>query len=181
MRDGTAALWNALRTGAPLTVVFYGDLGLRTELIERVESLAPSSWAVQRAASVDEALAAPSDALVMLLPDDEPEAVADLDGSRDRFIDRVAPVVVFLMRGGEGHRRLAQHPSFASWIRGSDVDPEEADAWDPEVAREEFEQETGQTPEAWLAARRGGGQPGSADEVARTYRALLLERTDGVG
>ncbi|MBA2322409.1 MAG: hypothetical protein H0V89_14790 [Deltaproteobacteria bacterium] len=154
-----------------MAVIWYGDRGELPELIEEVESLLPPGLAVTRAAETRAATENPGKA-VLLVSEDEADLVADLEVCRDQLLDRTAPMVVFLMRGGTGQRQLAESPGFASWVRGSDPDPHQLAQIDRDTERAHFESETGATPEAWLAAER----PSTTENLARHYRAWLLAR-----
>lgn len=175
MSDPAEALWNAIHCGAPVVVVLYADLGLAEAAVAEVDSLGDPAWSSRRVSSVAEALTRHANELVLLVPTNEAESIADLEGGRDLFVDRVAPVVLFLVRGGDGERALREAPSLASWIRGSIVDPEELSRIDAVAEREKFLRQTAMTPEAWLEAH-GGGELISTEDLGRTYRARLLER-----
>lgn len=176
MADPTAEVWNALNSGAtPIVVVYYPDLGVRREAVASVASIASPRWAIHETTSIMDALAHPDD-LVFLLPDDELAAVEDLDGLRDAFGARSLPMVLFLVRGGDGVRALPTTLGLVGWIRGNDVDPDLAAEIDEKAERRVFEQLTGESVEAWLGRYRKGDVPTDARGLARTYRALLLER-----
>lgn len=176
MSDPAGALWNALHGGAtPIVLVYFPDWGAREATAAAVASFAAPGWEVQRVRTVEAALDHRG-GLVLLLPDDEVSAVDALDGLRDAFQDWEVPLVLFLMRAGDGARRLAGSVSLAGWIRGNDVDPDEAAALDPEAERAAFEAQTGETVEEHLRRVRAGEVPGGAAAVARRFRAMLLER-----
>ena len=127
MRNASEVLFKIVHRNG-VAVVWCPDLGLRNWLATEVESFAQEAARPFRTASVEEAIAAP-DRMVLLIPTDEEQSVLDLDGNLDRLrgtgTPRSQPVVLFLVRHGDGARTLAeQAPSLASWIRGSDVDPE---------------------------------------------------------
>lgn len=175
MSDGTGRLWNALHSFAtPVAIAYYGDLGLLDDLVDEIVSLADPRWRIERATTVDEALDQPADALVLLIPADEVAVLEDLESLRDAFRHRDVPVVVLLLREGDGARALARLPSLVGWVRGNDVDPERDSEIDEEDERTRFEEATGVTPEAWLAAHAGASDP-------VTYRALLLVGDSDVG
>jgi len=156
------------------------DLGLRDDLIEDVEELA-FQRPMFRTHSVDQAIEHPHD-LVLLIPDpgEEGEVVLDLDGSRDRIFSdahsRTQPIVLFLLRGGQGAASLEQCPSLYSIVRGSDPDPSKHSQLDPDIARESFREHTGKTPEDWLIQWRSDTLSFTEDNLDLAYQALLLER-----
>lgn len=180
MREATEVLQSALqRDDGGIAVVWCPDLGLRDWLVSEVDSLAPTGARPLRTDSVAEAIAA-EDRMALLVPIDETEAVLDLDGSRDKVIAesrmRKYPLVLFLVRNGDGARALAEKaPSLSSWIGGSDADPEDIANIDIQAERQRFAERTGQTPDAWLAAWRAGGISRTGDKYALAYFAMLLE------
>lgn len=177
--DPIRALANALdtqRTG--MVVVFYPDLGLREAIVDEVASVAGPSVPMHRATTAEEARAHPRD-LVLLVPSNEVDAVLDLDAMRERFLDpaRDFPVVLFLMRDGDGALALAKDaPALASWVRGSTPDPEALAEIDPAAERAQFLATTGSDVEAWLERWRAGSLPGSGENLSLAYWALSLER-----
>lgn len=109
-----------------VAVVLCPDFGLRDWLVELVESLVPDGANAVRVTEVEAALGEPS-RLVLLIPSDERETVLDLDANHDRMLEleRSSPIVLFLLREGDGERTLAQEaPSLRSWIGGRSADPE---------------------------------------------------------
>lgn len=178
MRESSIALAGALeRDHGGLAVVLYPDFGLRDWIVEEVESLAPSDARTIRVRTVEEALQNP-DMLALLVPDDEVEAVRDLDGSRDRALSppRSQPIVLFLLRHGDGIRTMAtEAPSMESWASGSNVDPEALAAVDITAERQSFREETTMSPEEWLVRWRNDEVPRVGANFALAYRAMLLE------
>ncbi|MCA9627417.1 MAG: hypothetical protein KC766_07115, partial [Myxococcales bacterium] len=121
-----------------------------------------------------------NDALVLLIPENEREAVLELDGSRDRILGndprRTTPIVLFLLREGDGEQALASEaPSLRSWIGGSDTDPEALAEVDVEVERRAFREQHGETPDVWLARWRAGAVPTTAAHLRTAFDASLLE------
>ncbi len=176
--DASIARRHRARRGG-IAVVWCPDFGLRDWLVGEVESLVSTASRPVRVSTVDEALAIP-DRMALLIPYNEEEVVLDLDGSRDRLRNeehpRTQPIVLFLLRKGDGQRALAEKAiSLASWISGSDTDPEALAEIDLTAERKRFEQETGQTPEVWLSVFRAERVPQTAENFARAYRAMLLE------
>lgn len=182
MREPIQTLLGAIeRDEGGIAVVWCPDMGLRKWLVGEVESLVPTAAQPFRTSSVEEALASP-DRMALLIPDDEEATVLDLDGSRDRLRDedrpRTQPIVLFLLRHGDGERALAEQAiSLSSWIGGSDADPEALAEIDVAAERARFEQETGTTPEAWLSSWRAERTPATGESFAMAYRAMLLEKS----
>jgi hypothetical protein len=178
MRDPIGTLARALqRDEGGLAIVWCPDLGLRDWLVGEVESLASTGAQPIRVSAVKDAIGAP-DRMVLLVPLDEREVVLDLDASRDRLLEpgRTHPVVLFLLRNGDGQRALAEEaPSLWSWAAGRDVDPEALAEIDPVAERMAFEAKHGATPEAWLVRWRAGGLAHNAENISTAYRAMLLE------
>lgn len=175
----TQALLSAMeRDLGGVAVVLCPDLGLQAWLVDEVHGLAPPDAEPFRTSSVDEAISSPH-RMVLLVPDDERAAVDELEGRRDQLLEppRTQPVVLFLIRGGDGQVELAKSPSLSSWVRGSDVDPEELADVDVIVERARFETEVGETVERWLGRWRAHEIERNGEMFARAYRAALLERT----
>jgi hypothetical protein len=181
MRDPIQTLLSALeRDEGGIALVWCPDLGLRDWLVAEVESLAPEGSEPFRTASVEEAIDAPN-RLALVVPDDERTTVLDLDGSRDRLRSeerpRTQPVVLFLLRDGDGRQALATEAiSLSSWVGGSDADPEALAEIDVMAERERFHGENGKTPEQWLQDWRTQGSPKTSELFGVAYRAMLLER-----
>lgn len=176
----TQALISAIeRDLGGVAVVWCPDLGLRDWLISEVEGLAWPEAQPVRTASVTEAIQTPH-RMVLLIPRDEREVVEDLEGCRDQLLadpPRTQPVVLFLLREGDGRDALARAPSLSSWVRGSDVDPDGLAEVDISSDRLRFEAEVGQSVENWLADWRAGRIPHDGVAFARAYWAELLERS----
>jgi hypothetical protein len=182
MRDPIRSTLNAIeRDRGGVAIVWCPDLGLRQWLVDEVESLVPSNRGAFRTTSLEDALAAP-DRLALWMPEDETEAVLDLDGSRDRLRNeerpRTQPIVLFLLRHGDGADTLARlSTSLWSITGGSDVDPEDLTEIDLPAERQRFEAEHGRTPEAWLGDWRNDTMPLTSENIGISYQAKLLERT----
>lgn len=176
----TQALISAIeRDVGGVAVVWCPDLGLREWLINEVEGLASADAHPMRTTSVAEAIETPH-RMVLLVPQDERIAVEDLEGCRDQLLadpQRTQPVVLFLLRDGDGRLALAKAPSLSSWVRGSDVDPDRLAEVDVMVDRPQFEAEVGRSVEDWLADWRAGLIPRDGAAFARAYWAELLERS----
>ena len=176
----TQALISAIeRDLGGVAVVWCPDLGLRDWLVDEVAGLAGPTAAPFRTASVDEAIKTPH-RMALLVPTDEPAVVEELEGRRDQLLadpPRTQPVVLFLLRDGDGRVALAKSPSLSSWVRGSDVDPDRIAEVDVASERARFQAEVGQSVEDWLVAWRAGAMPRDGETFARAYWAALLERT----
>ncbi|MEO8900011.1 MAG: hypothetical protein ABI488_00445 [Polyangiaceae bacterium] len=159
-----------------VAIMWCPDLGLREWLVGEVESVAGADTNPVRKENVEAALAEPT-RLVLLVPRDERSVVLDLDASRDRLLEmRTQPIVLFLVRNSDGQRALAEEAmSLASWVGGSDADPESLAEVDPKAEREAFVREIGKSPEAWLKEWRDASLPHSAANFRTAYRAMLLE------
>ncbi|WAS97935.1 hypothetical protein [Nannocystis punicea] len=179
MREPGVALAGALaRDEGGLTIVTCPDLDLRDWLVKEVESLVPTGAAPFRTTSVAEALREPN-RMALLIPSDEAEVVRDLDACRDQALDppRTQPIVLFLLRHGDGHRTLAtEAPSAWSWASGNDVDPEELAELDVDAERAAFTDEAGAPPEDWLVPWRAGQLPRSQENYTRAFWAMTLEQ-----
>lgn len=175
----TQALISAIeRDLGGVAIVWCPDLGLRDWLVEEVSGLAESSAAPLRVTSVDEAIQTPH-RMVLLVPDDERAIVEELEGRRDQLLadpPRTQPVVLFLLRDGDGQVALAKAPSLSSWVRGSDVDPDRLAEVDVAADRARFEAEVGRSVEDWLADWRGDKIPRNGESFAHAYWAALLEQ-----
>ncbi|HET7499465.1 MAG TPA: hypothetical protein VFK02_00620 [Kofleriaceae bacterium] len=151
----TQALVNAMeRDQAGVAVVWCPDFGLRDWLIDEVVGLARPESRPFRTSAVEDAIAAP-DRMALLVPDDERAAVEELEGRRDELLadpPRTQPVVLFLLRDGDGQRALAEAPGLSSWVRGNHADPDRDAEVDVVAERARFESETGRSVEDWLAA-----------------------------
>ncbi len=179
MRNAIQSLLNAVeREAGGVAVVYCPDFGLREWLVEQVEELVATETATLRVADVEAALAQPN-RLVLLIPDNEREAVLDLDASRDRILQdpgRSQPIVLFLLRNGDGARTLARDaPSLRSWVGGSDTDPEKIAEIDVPAERQNFRDQNGLTPEDFLGRWRSGELPESGPNFRLAHQAMLLE------
>jgi len=179
VRDPVQAMLNAIERdkGGVAVIWCLPDLGLRDWLVGEVESIVAADTAPIHVQDLEAALVEPS-RLALLVPKDEREAVLDLDANRERLIEtqRTQPIVLFLLRGGDGQRLLAAQPvSLASWIEGSDADPDELAQVDPRAEREAFQRDLGATPEGWLEGWREGSVPRTSENFRTAYRAMLLE------
>lgn len=179
MREPGVALAGAImRDEGGLAIVTCPDLDLRDWLVREVESLLPGDADPFRTAAVAEALREPH-RTALLIPVDEAEVVRDLDACRDQALDppRTRPIVLFLLRHGDGHRTLALEAASAwSWAGGSDVDPELLAELDVDAERARFVEDTGADPETWLGPWRARQVPRTQENYARAFWALTLER-----
>src|SRR5580700_2919607 len=99
--DDTVGPVGLLEWGEPLAIAFYPDHAAKADLIARMHALA----LVER------------DALVLVEPDNEEEAVLFFDRNRDHFDDAKACFLILLLRGGAGERALQSAPALASFAR----------------------------------------------------------------
>ena len=173
MSGATGTLFRILQEGTPLGLVLYPDLGALGDVIETVQLVAPESLRFIYTRDVEDAftrLASP----LLLTPDDEVATVRTLDGRREALLSREAPVILFLLKGGEGERALRHAPGLASWLQGRAFDPEPA-VVELERERAAFEGLAGRTPRAFLAAWNQGELPDTLTNNLLYQRALLLE------
>lgn len=176
--NSTQQLLSAIeRDVGGVAVVWCPDFGLRDWLADEVAGLAAPDATPFRTTSVDEAIRM-RDRMVLLIPDNERAAVEELDGCRDQLLEptRTQPVILFLLRDGDGRHELAKSPSLSSWIRGSDVDPERTAEIDVTAERARFQAEAGMSVEDWLVEWRAGAIPRDSETLARAYWAALLEQ-----
>lgn len=178
MRDPIRSLVRALeQEPGGVAIVWCPDLGLREWLVSEVESIVPPETESQRVATASEAILV-RERVVLLVPDDERGTILELDARRGQIGEpaRTWPIVVFLLREGDGQRALAEEAvGLRSWVGGNVVDPEEIAEIDAEAERGRFEEETGHSPEDWLVRWRSGELPRTAVHLTRAYRAKLLE------
>jgi hypothetical protein len=174
MRDASASLWKALQSQTPVVIVLYEDAGLREELIADMKALAPAGATFRQSSDVEDAFREPG-SLLFLIPRDERQAIFSLDGRRDALLERQAPVVLLLVRDGDGMRSLTEAPGLASWVQGSEVDPHHLEQIDLHRERKLFKEKTGRWPEEWLEAYRSGRIPDTLENGLWATRAGLLE------
>jgi hypothetical protein len=174
--DSTGTLWKILNDQSPVAVVFYSSHAAREDLLDLARLMAPSERPIRQTDNVDDAFRE-LDTILLLTPADEQAAVLTLDGRRDALRDRTAPVVLFLLRGGSADERLrTEAAGLESWLRGMEYDPERLTPLDLTSERTQFEQQTGQAPEAWLSAWRRGDIEDTLDNNLLAHRATLLEQ-----
>jgi hypothetical protein len=177
MNNPTQALMSAMaRDPGGVAVVWCPDLDLRDWLIAEVEGLARPDARPISTASVSDAVEA-RDRMVLLVPRNERAVVEQLEGCRDQLLEgmRTQPVILFLLRDGDGRVALADAPGLSSWVRGSDVDPHKLAEIDVVADRARFEAETGQSVYDWLAEWRAGRIPRNGKTFGQAYWAALLE------
>ncbi|MCB9531336.1 MAG: hypothetical protein H6700_06190 [Myxococcales bacterium] len=184
MRNAVEVMLNALdREAGGVAIIWCPDFGLRDWLVGQVESLVSEEARPVRLSDVEAALTEP-ERLVLLVPHNEREVVLDLDGSRDRTLEnprRSQPIVLFLLRGGDGaHALAADAPSLRSWVSGSDPDPEalaEAPSEvDLDTERQKFFARTHRTPEEWLRNWRAANVVRNAENYSLAVLADFLVR-----
>ena len=160
MRDLSSLIQVAFATRRPVIAVRYGDVPEREDLVAALRAFAPAGVAIDESRTVDDAFQNP-DHVVLLLPDNEAEAVKALAAGRDGLeaLGRTQPVFLFLLRGGTGDAALRASPHLQSWMQGRDVDRELVESIDVPSERKRFQEEAGATPEEWLARWKAGGLP----------------------
>lgn len=177
MRDSTGALWKLLRTGKPLACVLYEDFAAREALVELSYLIAPNEFELRRTEELEESLdPGQRNAVVLLVPHNEIEAIRGLDARWAQLAQRTAPMVLFLLRRGSGVQELAVRRGLAALLRDQEVDPDEIDRAVTEVERARFCSELQQTPEEWLEAWRAGQKADTPANNLVLHQALLLER-----
>lgn len=177
MRSPLDAIVNALdRDTGGIVIVWCPDLGLRDWLLGEVESVVDREVQLIRPDTVEAALAEPH-RMALFVPRDEREAVQDLDASRDRLLEtgRTQPIVLFLLRDGDGQRALEGLPSLASWLEGNAADPDSLAEIDPVAERAAFLAAVGEPPEAFLVKWRAEQLPNDIRNLSLSYWASLLE------
>lgn len=178
MRESTSALWKLLRSGRPIACVLYEDWAAREQLIELSYLVAPSNYEVHRTESVADVVREDlRGTLLLLVPDNEIEAVRNLDAHREAIEQRAAPLVIFLLRRGPGLQELSARRKLESLLGDQELDPEDLDTFEMELERQRFCDLVAQTPEEWLSDWRAGKKADSPENNLRFHQALLLERT----
>ena len=176
MSDSTGTLWGIRRAESPVAVIFYQSPSAREELLELATILAPPERQHRRSLNVEDAFS-DEETILFLTPEDEQDAVLALDGRREALRNRTAPVVLFLMSGGDGEKRLREDAAgLESWLRGMVYDPERRASFDIEGERARFEEKTGLSPEAWLIGWRGGSIADTTENNFLSHHAALLEQ-----
>jgi hypothetical protein len=143
-------------------------------LIREVEELVMPGSDPFRTASAAEAIDDPR-RMALLVPDDDAVAVHDLSSCCDQILaNRDHPVVLFLLRNGDGLTELARSPSLSSVVRGRDVDPEQDSEMDVSKERDGFIAGTGNTPKDWLVAWHAGRIRRDGNALSLAYLAAML-------
>lgn len=179
-RDPANSIATALdQDPSSVVVVYYPDFGLRSWIRREVATIA--GVALTDIVDVDTADAAikTHNKLVLLFPHDEAVAVAELDALRDRMLEppRTHPVVLFLVRGGDGEQALTRAPHLASWVRGRDPDPDALAEVPHDKLFATFLEDAGSTPKEWLAKWGRGELEDGSRTRSLLHLARLLERT----
>jgi len=168
----TGTLWGLLHQNSPVCLVLYSSIGTLDDTIETVRLVAPSLWRPTRTTDVEDAFRKQDEPL-LLTPDDEVAAIMTLDGRREALIERAAPVIMFLLKGGSGEQALRRAPNLAGWLRDAIFDPEPGEL-DVEQEQCRFAEVTGRSPRQWLDAWQRGDIPDTLDNNVIYQRALLL-------
>ena len=181
-REGFPSVFRAIeREPGGVAIVLSPNFDARESLIEQVEEIVSDAAHPMRETCVEGAIANPA-RMVLLIPEDERDVVVDLDASRECILgqtSRSQPIVLFLLRDGDGVRALAKEaPSLRSWIGGIDVDPDKLAEIDVAKERVVFEVEHGMTVDVWLAKWRADELPLTASNYHALHRATLLEDLD---
>ncbi len=178
MRDPIQSIVRALEQNeTSVVVIWVPDMGMRNWLASEVGSVVPPGVETNMVNTAAEALQ-DRDRVVLLVPDDERDVVLELDSRRGQIEEpqRTQPIVIFLIRDGDGERALVREAvGLRSWVGGNDVDPEDIAEIDVEEGRAAFEVATGMTPEAWLEKSRNGEIELDIATITWSYRAKLLE------
>ncbi|HSN97038.1 MAG TPA: hypothetical protein VLS89_02035, partial [Candidatus Nanopelagicales bacterium] len=157
MSASTGNLLTLLAGRDPVGVVFYRDDESREDLLDLCELLAPKDRPLRETATVEDALQAKTrDAVLLITPDDEVEAVRTLEGRREELLGREAPAVLFLMQGGSAEGVLNKDsPALSSFLRGLVYDPEPpVNEAEMKEQRQCFAERHGRTANEWLEAWR---------------------------
>lgn len=173
MRNAIESMLRVVHGAEGIAVVWCPDLDRRDWLVRLLEDRFPDARVTL---DVEAALARPTQ-LMLLLPRDEREVILTLDGGTDQLLQspRSNPIVLFLMRNGDGQRCLASEaPNLRSWIGGNAVDPEALAEIDVPKERATFEHRNGATPEAWLVRWRSGELPETSSNFRIAHDAVLL-------
>jgi hypothetical protein len=170
--DDTVGPVGLLEWGEPLAIAFYPDHAAKADLIARMHALAQPRVVHQVRCGADALLLVERDALVLVEPDNEEEAVLFFDRNRDHFDDAKACFLILLLRGGAGERALQSAPALASFARDASFEVIPRPPHDE--ARAAFEQRYGMDPEAWLSAWRKGALPDTLENNYVLSEALTL-------
>jgi len=175
MRGPATTLSRVLTGGAPLAVVLYAEALQRDEIVQDIATLS-RGLPVLPSTRVDDVFQV-LDKIIALTPANEVEAVRTLAARRDALLERQAPAVLLLMRGGAGVAALSEEAcsGLASWLQGKEVDPELLATVDLAAESKDFQQQTGFSPREWLDKARSGQPTDSLHDRLLTSRARFLE------
>ena len=169
-----------LRGNDPVGVVFYRDDEGRDDLLDLCELLAPADRDVIATKTAEDAFRVEHrDKILLITPDDEVEAVRTFEGRREVLLDRGAPVILFLLQGGEAEKALNQEaPALSSFLRGLTYDPEPPPN-DAELAemRAHFMERHGRTADEWLEAWKQDEIEDTADNNLTAHEAWALRKS----
>jgi hypothetical protein len=177
MSASTGDLLTLLGGHDPVGIVFYRDDESREDLLDLCELLAPKDRTLHQTDAIEDAFEN-KDAVLLITPADEMEAVRTLEGRREALLARDAPAVLFLMQDGSAERFLNEHaPALSSFLRGLTYDPEPPPN-EMELAerRTSFEQRHGRTADEWLDTWRRDEIEDTADNNLTAQEAWALRK-----
>jgi hypothetical protein len=167
---GPAAL---LEWGDPIGIAFYPEHAAKADLIARMHALA-SPRSVHEVRRGEDALPFVDDnALIIVEPDREDEAVTFFDRNRDHFEGVQARVLILLLRGGAGERALGQASALSSFAREASF--EIAPRLRREDGRAAFIARYGAEPEQWLTRWQEGSIADTSENNHALGEALALK------
>jgi hypothetical protein len=178
MTAASESIWKAIWAESPIFLVLYGDLSARDQLMTHVELLVSTKVVTRRTSDPADAFRH-LDELVMLAPNNEVEALAQLDGRREQLLARTAPVVLFLLRGGEAVSHLSDHPGLAGWVQGRQVSDIPFSLAELDQERTAFIERHGISPEDWLSRCQAEELPDTLENTLIANHARFLQRTEG--
>lgn len=177
MSATSESIWKALWAESPVFLVLYGDLPARDQLMTHVELLVSPKVPTRRSSDPADAFRHTNE-LVLLAPNNEVEALAELDGRREQLLERSVPVVLFLLRGGEAVGHLSNHPGLAGWVQGREVSDAAFGFLELEKERTSFLERHGISPEDWLSRYQSEDLPDTLENTLITNHARFLQRSE---
>lgn len=177
MSASTGDLLTLLGGHDPVGVVFYRDDEGREDLLDLCELLAPKDRRVRETTAIEDAFRHETrDAVLLIAPADEVEAVRTLEGRREELLDREAPAVLFLMQDGSAEGVLNREaPALSSFLRGLIYDPEPpVNRAEIEELRASFAEKHGRTADEWLESWRRDEIEDTANNNLTAHEAWAL-------